>query len=57
MAGSVVTIVKYKNFCLCLLLPGLLLAYSAKALCAESEMQSGSGCVLSDLALFFLRIF
>jgi hypothetical protein len=27
------------------------------ALRAESETQSGSGCVLSDLALFFLKIF
>jgi hypothetical protein len=30
------------------------LAYEmAKALCVESEMQSGSGYVLSDLAFFF----
>ena len=33
------------------------MAYSAKALHTESETQSGSGCVLSDLALFFLKIF
>ena len=28
-----------------------------KALHAESETKSGSGCVLSDLAYFFLKIF
>jgi hypothetical protein len=43
--------------CVSFYVPSLLLAYSAKALRAESEAQSGSGCVLSDLALFFLKIF
>jgi hypothetical protein len=52
-----VTIVSYKNFYLHYLLASLPLAYTVKALCVESEMQSESGCVLFDFAFFFLKFF
>ena len=34
-----------------------LLAYSVKALHVETEMHSGSGCVLHDVPLFSLKMF
>ena len=55
MAGSIATIVKYKKLLFALTFTELAVSSYGKG--ATCEKLNGVGCVLSDLPLFFLKIF